>query len=141
MRRAVSLLGLVSLLGACREASTPTPDISATKEDAGAKPAPPAPSPKPLPAPAPSAFPALTDACVADSDCGDTHYGKDCCFRCETSVGDKAWAKRVDAYCLAEAEAGRAKGCNPTLCAPPGKGPSLGYVNAIPRCVDGHCKK
>lgn len=134
--RVAALSVLVALAG-CRGASTPSTDIAATKDDAATKPTPAPPAPS---APPPS-YPAHTDACKADSDCGDTHYGPDCCVRCETSVGDKAWAKKVDVHCLAETEAGRVKGCTPTPCAVPGTGPSLGYVNAIPRCVDGHCKK
>lgn len=132
---------LVLVLVGCRGASTPSADIAATKDDAATKPSPSTSSTPSTTTALPAPFPPHTDACKADSDCGDTHYGLDCCFRCETSVGDKAWAKRVDVHCLAEAEAGRVKGCNPTPCAVPGTGPSLGYVNAIPRCVDGHCKK
>ncbi len=140
------LAGLWVVVG-CREASTPIVDPkegpSTPAPPPSATPAPIAPSAAPAPPPVASAYPAHTDACLSDADCGSTNYGPDCCFRCETAVGDHAWVAKVDAHCRAAEKAGTVKGCSPTACGaePRPKPGMLGYLNAIPRCVSGHCKK
>ncbi|MBK7397312.1 MAG: hypothetical protein IPJ34_13705 [Myxococcales bacterium] len=143
MLRVLGACSLVLSVG-CRGASTPIVD---PKEGPTSAPPPPtataSPPPKPAPSTVASTYPAHTDACTTDADCGSTNYGLDCCFRCETAVGDHAWVAKVDAYCKAAEKAGTVKGCSPTICggAPPPKPGQLGYINAIPRCAAGHCKK
>lgn len=85
----------------------------------------------------PTSFPPKTDACVTDADCGSTSYGPDCCFRCETSVGDKTWVAKVDAFCASKP----GKSCPMVLCAAPSSPSLLGYLNALPKCASGHCIK
>jgi len=139
LRRTVLLIAL--LVPACKEGGS-TPTVVAPSD--------PSIAPKPTASPAPTtsssalaAFPPLTDACSTDADCASTNYGPDCCFRCETSVGDKAWASKVDAYCEGRAKAGETKSCPVTICEREKATPSpmLAYINAIPKCVAGHCKK
>jgi hypothetical protein len=126
------------LLGAgCKEGTGSTPTIVAPSD--------PTTAPKPSPAPsAPRAvYPPLTDACSTDADCDSTNYGSDCCFRCETAVGDKAWVAKVAEYCSALTKAGEDKDCPAVNCSREGASPSplLAYKNANPKCSAGHCIK
>lgn len=141
MLRLLGACSLVLSVG-CRGASTPIVDPKEGPASASPPPTASAPPP-PAPSTVASTYPPHTDACTTDADCGSTSYGPDCCFRCETAVGDRAWIAKVDAYCQAAEKAGTVKGCSPTVCGrevlpKPGM---FGYVNAIPRCVSGHCKK
>jgi hypothetical protein len=145
-RRFVLLVALIA--PACKEGTGSTPTIVAPSDSTAKAPrASPAPSPTPAPTASTSAlagFPPLTDACSTDADCASTNFGPDCCFRCETSVGDKPWVAKVDAYCLGRMKAGESTSCGAsTPCSRESATPSpmLAYVNANPKCTAGHCLK
>lgn len=144
MLRVLGACSLVLSVG-CRGASTP---IVNPKEGPTSAPPPPtataSPPPKPAPSTVASTYPAHTDACTRPTPTvARPTTGSTAASRCETAVGDHAWVAKVDAYCKAAEKAGTVKGCSPTICggAPPPKPGQLGYINAIPRCAAGHCKK
>ena len=122
-----------------KSAPSPSAVVSAPAPTAVVSAPPPSASPTTTVA-VPTSYPPLTDACSSDADCASTSYGKDCCFRCETSVGDKAWVAKVEAFC------GSTKPSNPcpmVLCArdAPAAQLMLGYLNANPKCSEGRCIK
>jgi len=125
-----AILASLLVLAACKSEGTPPLPVTA------------APSASSSSAPAVAGFPPLDDACVTTADCDSTSFTPDCCSRCETSVGSKAWVAKVAAYCDGVIKSGGVH-CPPTVCdngAAP-RAATLGYVNALPQCVSGHCVK
>ncbi len=103
--------------------SPPSPEPAASSAEPASS-APPTPVVQPL-----AGFPAVDGACTQDSDCGAAFFDGQCCRQCEPRVGNKAWVKKVNAFCTSK-DAGARADCGPKACS---------WVFGAPRCADGRC--
>lgn len=133
MPRSVFLFAVV-LVGCGRTESTssaPPPASASIAPLASA-----APSARPAPSAAPAdagtqgllpGFPDHDGACQTDADCAAAYFDDLCCRQCEARVGNKAWVKKVGAFCSKARDAGT---CPPRACS---------FTLGAARCRDGSC--